>query len=368
MSAGIPGPPASVDASVLLVSRDLALIDELYRLAAAAGSHIDVASDAETARVRWGAAAGVLVGPDTVDELAATAPVRREGVHVVSLGPVPDAVFPAALAVGAESVVELPAAETWLVETLTDTADGAPGRAPVVGVVGGCGGAGATTFATALAQAAAAEGHPVTLVDADPMGAGIERIAGIDDARGATWSTLVESAGRLGSRSLRAALPQSDGLAVLGWGDESRCELDPPTVREVLSAARRGSALVLVDLPRQPTQGARELLRRVDDLVVVTPLNLPGVAAAAHVVRTQVPDAARAHLVARGPASGLDPEEVARLLGLPLAAAMTDERRLAEAVELGTGPLSRRRGPLVRAVRATLARVERPAATPGVSA
>ncbi|HEX5769910.1 MAG TPA: septum site-determining protein Ssd, partial [Nocardioidaceae bacterium] len=268
----------------------------------------------------------------------------------------PDGLFRAALAVGAESVVELPAAEAWLVETLTDSADGSAGRAVVVGVVGGCGGAGATTFATALAVAAASVVHPVTLVDADPLGAGIERVAGIEEP-GSGWASLLESAGRLGSRSLRASLPQREGLAVLGWGGQARGELDPQVVREVASAAQRGSELVVVDLPRYVDRATSELAVRCDHLVVVTPLQLASLAATARVVASVLPLVPRALLVTRGPTSALDPGDVAEVLGLPLGAAMHDQRGLEEAVELGLGPVRRRRGPLARAAKAVLGQV-----------
>jgi secretion/DNA translocation related CpaE-like protein len=357
-----PTSAASPAAGALVLSEDAELTEQLHRLAAAAGTDLHVVADPEEARAGWPVASVVLVGPDQLPLLAETAPVRRPAVHVVCLGTAPATVFPDALAVGAESVVELPSAETWLVETLADTTDGGTQQAPVVGVVGGSGGAGATTFATALGQAAATSTHPVTLIDVDPVGAGVERVAGLDDVPGAGWATLLQSAGRLGSRSLRSSLPYRDGMAVLGWGDGPRSELAPVVVREVLSAARRGSSLVVVDLPRHPSVGARELLHRCDMVVVVTLLRLPALAATARVVADLLPGRSRgtpaAMVVTRGPASALDPREVAETLGLPLAAAMTDQRRLAEAVELGTGPLPRRRGPLFRAARSTLARIE----------
>jgi len=100
---------------------------------------------------------------------------------------------------------------------------------------------------------------------------------------------------------------------------------------------------------------------------VATPVTRPAGAAAAHAVRTLTPGVPRTFLVARGPATGLDPGEVSQLLGVPLAAEMADQRGLTEAVELGVGPLPRRRGPLLRAVRATLARVDRPDLRSGVA-
>jgi secretion/DNA translocation related CpaE-like protein len=299
--------------------------------------------------------------------LADTKPLRRDRAHVVGHGPVSDPVFRTALEIGAESVLELPEAAPWLVETLTDSADGAGDLARVVGVVGGSGGVGATTFATALSaaaasQLAAASGvRPVVLVDADPLGPGVAQVAGLDDVPGACWPQLLESAGRLGSRSLLASLPRRDGLAVLGWGAGSRPALEPAVAREVLSAAQRGGSLVVVDLPRHLDPATTEVLHRCDDLVVVTGLTSTSVASALQVVgrlRSLVPSG---HLVARGPVTALDPEEVAQVLDLPLAAVVTDHRRVREAVELGLGPLRSRRGPLARAVRDTMARVCAPA-------
>ncbi len=78
---------------------------------------------------------------------------------------------------GPLDVVELPAAETWVVELLTDATDGASRGALTVGVVGGCGGAGATTFAGALALTAAAR-RTSLLLDLDPLGPGVDRCGG----------------------------------------------------------------------------------------------------------------------------------------------------------------------------------------------
>ncbi len=339
--------------SPLLISRDPSLLADLRRLAAAAGASLEVASSADDVRGRWSGVPLVLVGADLLDDLADTRPVRRDRVHVVSDGRCGDRLFRSALAVGAESVVELPAAEEWLVEVLTDTADGGGGPGRVVAVIGGIGGAGATTFAAALATVAADVG-PVTLVDADPLGPGLEAVAGLADADGAVWASVSESAGRLGSRALRGALPVRDGLAVLGWGRGPRAGLDPTVVREVLSAARRGSHLVVVDLPRYLDGAATEVLVRCDRALVVTGLDVPSVGATARQMARLLPLAPWVGLVARGPASALDPDEVASALGVPLVAVMADQRRLAESIQLGLGPLRARRGPLARAARDAL--------------
>lgn len=338
----------------IALTGDPTLAEELHRLAAAAGVELAVLDEPAEARSLWTLAPLVLVGADLLTDLADAVMPRRDGVHVVARQPVPDAGFRAALVVGAESVVELPTAQQWMVEAFADCADGSLRRAPVVGVVGGCGGVGASTFASALALAAADVVPAVTLVDADPLGSGLEALVGVDEG-GAAWSSLMESTGRLGSRALRAALPGRGGVAVLGWGAGGRPELDPTVAAEALGAARRGSDLVVVDLPRYLDEPASQLLVRCDHLVIVTGLTLAAVTATARVMAATAPAVAHAHLLARGSVSGLDPAEVAVTLGLPLAAVMGDQRGLREAVELGQGPLRSRRGPLARAARTVLA-------------
>ena len=253
---------------------------------------------------------------------------------MVGHGPAPDDLFRAALAVGADTVAELPAAETWLVETLTDVVDGTSGRAVTLAVVGGSGARG-HDVRRGPGQDRRLRLPPATLVDADPLGGGIERVIGLDAPDGVGWGSLRGSAGRFGSRSLRAALPQVDGLAVLGWGASPRGGLDPGVVREVVSALQRGNETVVLDVPRYPDEATGEVLTRCDHVLVVTTLTLPGVAAGGLAAAAVAPYARQVHLVARRGPAALDPDDVARTLGLPLVAVMAGQRRLAEAVDLG---------------------------------
>ena len=341
----------------LLVTADDALLGDLLRLAAAAGVALDVASDPGAARMAWSVAPLVLVGADVAGGLAATAPPRRSRVLVAVAGPAPDPLFRDAVAIGAETVLELPAAETWLVERLSDAADGPEHDALTVAVLGGCGGAGASTFAAALARIAARPQAPGLLMDLDPVGGGLERIVGLDDVDGVRWDTLLGSTGRFGSRSLRSALPQQAGLSVLGFGPRARAPLEASAVREVLAAAQRGHETVVVDLPRYLDGPAQEVLARADHVLVVSGLGLMHVAACGRTVASLAEAGARAHLVARSAGSAADPRDVAELLGVPLLVAMGDQRGLAEAIDLGLGPVHRRRGVLARAAREALAAV-----------
>lgn len=343
----------------LFVTSDDTLLDELLRLAAAAGTTPEVAGDGGAALRAWAAAPLVLVGEDLAVEVAAVAPPRRDGVHVVTWGEAPDGLFRTAVAMGAENVASLPASDDWVVETLTDLADDRRARGLTIGVVGGSGGAGATTFACALGQVAARSG-PALVVDADPLGPGVDRVLGLERAPGVRWDELCRTTGRLSARALREALPASGGLGALTWSTGRHDSLPAFAVREALSAARRGHDTVVVDLPRGHDPLVAEVVARCDRLVVVTVPTVAGVAAAGRVTGAYA-DRSRLGLVLRG--RGLAEREVSRALGVPVLASMPDQRGLAEAIDLGLGPVRSRRGPLGRACLEVLARAADSGAT-----
>lgn len=335
--------------SPLLLTDDDVLRGDVLRLAAAAGVVPEVARESAGALTTWASASVVLVGADRAADMARMRPPRRAGVHVLGAEPLSDEVFRDALGCGAESVAELPRSETWLVELLTDAGDGAARPGVLIGVLGGTGGAGATMFAAALGQEAARRG-PALVVDADVQGPGIDRVLGMEDLDGIRWDALMQATGRLSARSLRDSLPTRRRLAVLGWSADRPRGLPPFAVREVLSAATRGFDVVVVDVPRHPDPVNDEILARCDRVVLLSTLTVPGVAAATRTVG-RLPAVVPRQLVTRGPASGVSPEEVARVLRVPLLLAMRDQRGLDEAVNLGAGPTRSGRGVLARAAR-----------------
>ena len=243
----------------LLVSADPLLVADVHRLCAAAGVVPEVVRDPAHAIRLWASAPVVLVGSDVATALAAASPPRRQRVHVLGRSPVGDTMFRDALGVGAETVAGLPASETWLVELLTDVGDGGAAPGVTIGVIGGSGGAGATVFAAAMAQMASAAGRTL-LVDADPIGAGVDRVLGLEDSDGIRWDSMLQTTGRLSSRSLREALPRAGQLSVLTWPTDRPASLQAFAMREVLSAGRRGFDAVVVDLPRH-----RDAVDRRDD-------------------------------------------------------------------------------------------------------
>ncbi len=354
-------------APALLITRDELLLDDLLRLAAAAGTTLDVAHDTTSALRAWSSASVVLLGADQAGTLAAEQPPRREQVHVVGHGPAGDGLFRSALATGAADVVELPAADAWVVELLTDAADGtAPtrhhdrrgrrvrrGRGDHV------------RLRPRAHRRGPRGGRPARPRPARPG----RRPGGGSRCRtrpgsGVRWDALVGSHGRLGSRALRAALPERDGLAVLTWPVGPPVVLEPFAVREVLSAAQRGHDLVVVDLPRAVDDVTAEVVSRCDEILVVVEPTVAGVASAGKVAAVLRPLSRRLGLVVRGSGTTVPSEHVAAVLELPLVAEVPSQRRLAEHVDLGLGPVHSRRSPLARAARTALGTVRagRPAA------
>jgi secretion/DNA translocation related CpaE-like protein len=338
----------------LLVSRDPHLLDEVARLAAAAGVAPELRPPDVSVLQGWALAPLVLVGADAAAEVVALAPPRRAHVHLCT-DREGEAALRTALALGAERVLTLPSDAAWLTERLIDAGDGGSGRGHLVGVLAGSGGAGATTFACALGQVAARSG-PAVVVDADPWGPGVDRVLGLDATPGVRWPDLESTTGRLGARALRESLPARENLAALAWPAGGSAPVPLDVLRECVSAARRGHDLVVVDLPRGTDPVVTDVVSRCDLVVVLASPTVCGTASATSSV-ARFERRGRWGLVVRG--RGLDPDEVARVTGLPLLAEMSDQRRVAESVDLGLGPVRSRRGPLARAAAQVLAEVGR---------
>ncbi len=342
----------------LVVSGDGEVLDELLRLAATTGVDVHVVGPRDVAEVRrvWVTAALVLVGDECTEALAALQLPRRDAVLVVGQADDPE-VFRRALEAGAERVVDLPAGRDLLADLLGSCAEGSPGAA-VVCVIGGCGGAGASVFAAALAAEAVADGVRCLLVDADPWGGGLDLAVGGEHAQGLRWGDLAAASGRVSAPSLRDLLPSLGGLSLLTWERGAEQAVPAASMRAVVAAGGRGHGMVVVDLPRPPDAAAGEALVRSDQTVVVVPAEVRAVSAATRVVTEVTRSTSAVGLVVRGPGpAGLDARTVGDSLGLPVLAAMRPDRRLAESLDQGLGPLGRRRGPLRRACRRVLAEV-----------
>ncbi|WJV47169.1 septum site-determining protein Ssd [Streptomyces flavofungini] len=333
----------------LIVTEDVDLLDDLLRLCAAAGARPEVHHGVPERGGGWEAAPLVLVGDDAADRVRGAA--RRRGVVLVGRDQDDSGVWRRAVEIGADDVLVLPDGERWLVDRIADVAEGVGRPALTVGLIGGRGGAGASTLACALAVTAARAGRRTMLVDADPLGGGLDVMLGGETAEGLRWPAFAQSRGRVGGGALEESLPALHDLRVLSWDRGDTVAIAPEAVRAVLAAARRRGGVVVVDLPRRVDEAMAEALAQLDLGLLVVPAELRAVAGARRVasaVRMVLRDLRLVTTPGPPGGDGLDADEVARLLGLPLVGELPREHGIAAARGGGQPPGGAPRGPLAR--------------------
>lgn len=331
----------------LLISSDPDVLDDLVRIGVAAGTELHVAADVGAGRRSWASAAAVVVGPDAALACARARLPRRPGVVLLGADLDDAGTWQRAVEVGAEHVVFLPDGEDWLVEMLAESVEPSRSSGELIAVVGGRGGAGATTLASALAVTASRTGRRVLLVDADPLGGGMDLVFGGESDGGLRWPDLGATRGRVPGAALTGALPRMDELSVLSWDRGDVLQVPPEAMEAVLEAGRRSCDLVVADLPRGLDDASRIVLSLASVVLLVVPAEVRATAAATRVATQLAPLCRDLRLVVRGPApSGLGADEVAAALGLPLVGFLRPEPGLEQALERGEPPGRRVRGPL----------------------
>ena len=325
----------------LVVTTDEHLLDELLRLAAMVGVDVEVVPDAGSARRGWAAASVIVLDDSVVESVVSSAFPRRDGVIVVGTDLDDADVWRRAVNVGADHVVFLPDAASWLAEQLSLPA--APATEPrLLTVLSASGGAGVSTLAASLSMRAVTRALSPILVDADPMGGGIDLLLGAEAAPGIRWGELAGTSGRIERRTLVDALPVDSGLPFLSWSQFGRSDLDPATYDSVLSALVRDGSLVVVDLGRASGLLPDRVLAATTTAVLLVPARVRAVAAAAQLVKRLEQVREQLFLVVRRPApAGLDVATIARTLDLPLLGSLPHDARRAEWEENGLPPSTR---------------------------
>lgn len=336
----------------LVVTADADLLDELLRIAAAAGTEVDVAPDPAAARARWSRAPLVIIGTDLAAACLRARLPRRQRLVLAGAGTAQGCELAEPL--GAEYVVRLPEAEEWLLRRFGAPTVDAAGR--VVTVVGGRGGAGASVLAGALAVTAAGAGRRSLLVDADPFGGGLDLILGWEAVDGLRWPELTGADGQLDPLALVRSLPQRGDLVMVSFDRGEPLPLPAEAMAAVLDAGRRARDVVVVDLPRRLDDAAVAALQGADHTLLVVPAELRATAAATQIAKAAALHCASVSVVVRGPAPGnLSAVEVARSVGFPLAGLLPPEPGLVRDLEHGQAPASAGRGPLADLCRRVLA-------------
>jgi secretion/DNA translocation related CpaE-like protein len=394
----------------LFVTTDPDLLDDLLRIAAYAGVTPDVAPDPAGARPWFPLAGRVFIGADMADPCARAGLPRRAGIVLVtrSSGVVGDrsplrmpdgagarafvarrefvgmqdrgsagmrdgggaglrdgageppgflptrsddgapteSEWDAARRLGADHVAVLPAAEPWLAEQFAAIAtETACGR--VVAVIGGRGGAGASVLAGGLAVTAARRGLRTLLVDADPLGGGVDLVLGWESLDGLRWPALSQASGRVPAPALVEALPGQSELVILSWDRGEPTTVPPEAMVAALDAGRRGRDLTVVDVPRQLDESSVLALRSADQAYLVVPAEVRACAAAARVAAIARPHCQALSVVVRQPGSGgLSVKDVVAALRLPYAGAVRSDPKVRAALERGEPPAAGGRGSL----------------------
>jgi secretion/DNA translocation related CpaE-like protein len=277
-----------------------------------------------------------VIGDDLAETVAATAPPARDRVLLVTRDPGNPDNWRRCVAIGAGAVVELPGAERHLMEEFADAMEPDPRSGVLLCVIGGRGGVGASVLSACLALRASADHLRTLLVDADPLGGGIDALLGHEEAPGARWGDLVAREGRVSSTALQAALPAFGDLAVLSSHRGKVQPIPAQAMRSVLEAGRRGFDLVVVDLPRYLDPAAVEALTRASGTLLVATADVRGVLAAGQVLGEARRHTSDIHAVIR---SGvLSDDVVADSLGVPSAGNLPDHPRLTATLNRGELP------------------------------
>ncbi|MCQ9368612.1 hypothetical protein NQ038_00930 [Brevibacterium sp. 50QC2O2] len=312
---------------IVLFSQLTSLSEHCAALADGIGLSLDVrAPDAGG----WQDAVLVLLGEDVAVRPAISGPATV----LVSLSPA-SATWVLAAKLGVDHVAVLPDAAEWLTQRMIQAVEPARESAPTYGIMAGCGGAGASVLACALARHGAESGLSTVLLDADPLGGGLDLLLGCEDAEGLRWPSLAASRGRLLPSTLTQALPRAGDLAILSWDRHGVDDLAAEVFDTVLSAAQQAFDLVVVDLPRHTPI---DRVRACHEVVVVTPARVRAAVAASRVSARLAGVHASVGLVVRQTGrAGLDPQVVAQTMGLDLLGTLRDDPQLAAGVDRGDG-------------------------------
>lgn len=342
----------------LVIVDDGLVLEEIIRIAAAAGVEIEVGAQVPT-RARWLAAPAVVIDARLAVRAVRAGMPRRPTVVAVAAGTLDGSDWSSCVRLGVDRAVPLAECDGVLVQILSDAVDPEPGDGRCLAVLGACGGAGASVFAAAIAVVAArSEGGEALLVDCDPWGAGADAMFGIES--GLRWPDLAAPAGRLAPDALRTGLPSvragTGRVIVLSPASGVAPGPTVQAVDVVLESARRAGTLAVVDLPRHPDGVADRVVERADLVVLVVPADLRACLAGRKVRDRIEALGGRLGVVVRGPCpSGIGADDVAAALGVPVLARMRGRHTLARDLDHGRIPALDRRGPLATAAASVLA-------------
>jgi secretion/DNA translocation related CpaE-like protein len=178
--------------------------------------------------------------------------------------------------------------------------------------------------------------RPVTLVDLDAYGGGLDLPIGLEHAPGVRWPELATTRGVVRREAFDAAVLRHGSLALVAAGRGAVAPLQVAAVDAVLDVAVRSSGLVIADLPASPGEVSASALRASDDVVLVVGAQVRAVAAAVGLVQLVHAAGRRPRLVLRTDRRDrLGPRDVAAALGVEVTATLPTDHDVAAAADRG---------------------------------
>ncbi|MFR0638973.1 hypothetical protein RF641_13510 [Arthrobacter sp. LS16] len=166
-------------------------------------------------------------------------------------------------------VAILPGASQWLGEYLGLWCMRS-GHGHTVALGSRAGGVGTSTLAVLLAHAGTLSGLHSLVVDLDPHSCGLWPRICARPPTGIRWDELAGSGGALASHQLVETLPTVRGTAVLTWsGTPPRAAVDGALTARLLTAARQGFDLLVLDTGRTPHPGSEAIGHFTDRQITV---------------------------------------------------------------------------------------------------
>jgi secretion/DNA translocation related CpaE-like protein len=337
--------------TIVMAIADSDLLDQVLSITAVVGVEPLVLSDATLVRRHWSSAAMVVLGLAEAARIRGLGLPRRAEVYLVSNERDTAQARQVSMQLGA-AVVPLPDSASWLSDAIAEASGTGHGTGRLICVAGGAGGVGASTLAAGLAFVAARTQRTM-LIDADPRSGGVDLLLGAERTPGWRWPRLANARGHLGE--LTGQLPSIDGVDVLsaargepppGW------QLHTEQLKAVLLSAMRSHEMTVVDFSRALGPHVAEALRGAGLVLLVVRDDVRGVAAGREVARELEGECDHIGLVVRqGRSRLLEPELVARSVGLPLLGSFEDDPSLVLAAERGDPPARSGRSSLARLCR-----------------
>jgi pilus assembly protein CpaE len=251
------------ESTFLPLSADAALPDEVARAAQVLVLEVDPSSDASLRRIAR--------ARNDRPDLPIIAALRQADVSLVRT----------LIRQGVTDVAALPFEPRELASQIFDqfasvATQAAPAQlAPMLSIVRGTGGCGATTVLTHLAEALAADGDEVCVVDLDLQGGDVAPFLG--ETPTVTISALLEAGDRLDGELLRSAItPTSYGFSMIAAPDAITPldTVDVAQLQTILRLLRARFRYVLLDLPSAWTDWALSVALASTEVVLVTDLSI----------------------------------------------------------------------------------------------